>query len=148
MYTTSQPGLAPPGKHPLQTRLRREEHVLQDAQGLFEPPRRGEDDLLSLSVWKGCSTTTRFQGSDNQSEHCKTMKGQHIFFRSVCRSQPSTAVLLKTAHWRLSRLTKLTVKILCYGKANNLLATRRQGKDSVNSKKLLSFKKKHRHQTH
>lgn len=91
-----------------------------------------------------------FRQSDNQSKHCKTfiMEGQHIFFHSVCKSKPSTAVLLKTTHWYLSRLTKLTVKILCYVKANNLLATRRQGKDSVNSKKLLLFKKKKKEEEH
>lgn len=84
-----------------------------------------------------------FRQRDNQSKHYKTfiMEGQHIFFHSVCKSKLSTAVLLKTTHWYLSRLTKLTVKILCYVKASNLLATRRQGKDSVNPKKLLLFKK-------
>lgn len=93
-----------------------------------------EDDIILLSVCKGCFKTTCFQQSDNQAKHCKTfiMEGQHIFFHSGCKSKPRTAVLLKTTHWYLSRLTKLTVKILCYVEANNLLATRRQGKDLVN----------------
>lgn len=83
-----------------------------------------------------------FRQSDNQAKHCETfiMEGQHIFFLSGYKNKRSTAVLLKTTHWYLSRLTKLTVKILCYVEANNLLATRRQGKDLVNYKKLFLFK--------
>lgn len=90
--------------------------------------------LFSLVFVRVALKSLAFRQSDNQAKHCKTfiMEGQHIFFHSGCKNKPSTAVLLKTTHWYLSRLTKLTVKILCYVEANNLLATRRQGKDLVN----------------